>query len=345
MSFEQTVRDEVKKLGGWVNAHSHIDRAYIMDSKYFDHADMDPWEVANYPLPVKQSVVGNVHEGLAYTEESLRERISRVLDESVDFGVSVLRSAIDTTADIGTRALDVALELKQEYADKIIFEIGAYPIFGFKKNRPERWDTFVEGAAEADFIVTLPERDNKEDHIGFKEHFRRVIKVADEFKKDIHFHVDQTNDPDEVGTETLIEAVRWLKPSVKVWAVHSLSIASYDEWRFNRVVEGLQETGIRVIVCPNATLSNRQNRNINVPMHNSITRVLDLCLADIPVTFGTDNIQDYLCPENTPDMYDEIKTATRALRFYNASTWAKLATGTKLNEVDKMKIRKAIGGG
>ena len=345
MSFEQLVRDEVKKLGGWVNAHAHIDRAYTMDNKYFEHADMDPWEVANYPLTVKQSVVGNVHEGAAFTTESLKVRMSRVLEKSIAFDVATLSTAIDTTADIGTRGLETALELKNEYDGRIVFNIGAYPIFGFKDSRPERWDIFVEGAMMADFIVTLPERDAKEDHIGFKEHFRRVLNLANQLKKDVHFHVDQTNDPEENGTETLIEAVRWLQPNIKIWAVHALSVASYDEWRFNRLVEGLQETGIGIIVCPNATLSNRQNRNIDVPMHNSITRVLEFCLADIPVMFGTDNIEDYLCPENTPDMYDEIKTAARALRFYNASTWAKLATGTKINEVDKMKIRKALLGG
>ena len=55
-----------------------------------------------------------------------------------------------------------------------------------------------------------------------------------------------------------------------VWAVHSFSIASYDEEHFKKVVEGLKETNIGVIVCPSATLSNKQNRNIMVPMHNSI---------------------------------------------------------------------------
>ena len=147
------------------------------------------------------------------------------------------------------------------------------------------------------------------------------------------------------------EAVRWLRPDSRgraerrpptVWAVHALSIASYSEERFQRVVEGLKETNIGVIFCPSATLSNKQDRRILVPMHNSITRVLDLLLADIPVRIGTDNIQDFFLPAGTMDLYEEVANASNILRFYNFTTWAKIASGTKLNEVDKMKIRTAL---
>ena len=42
------------------------------------------------------------------------------------------------------------------------------------------------------------------------------------------------------------------------------------------------------------------------------------------------------------DLYNEIANAANILRFYNFTTWAKIATGAKLNEVDKMKIRTAL---
>ena len=111
---------------------------------------------------------------------------------------------------------------------------------------------------------------------------------------------------------------------------------------FRKVLEGLRETNIGVIVCPSATLSNKQIRNILVPMHNSITRVLDLLLEDIPVRIGSDNIQDFFLPAGSLDLYNEVCYAANTLRFYNFTTWAKIASGTRLNEVDKMKIRSAL---
>ena len=353
MGFEEELRKAVKNLGGWHNAHAHVDRSFVMESRYVDHADMDPWDIATYPLEAKQHTTGALHEGLAYSRESLRERITRALETSIEHGTRRFDSFIDTTADcIKLDALEVALELKQTYKEKIDFRVGAYPIFGFKDDQPERWNIFREGAKVADFIGTLPERDSRPTHIGFKEHFRRVLNLANELGyKEVHMHVDQSNYPHENGTETLIEAVRWLRPDASgriqrrmptVWAVHALSISSYSEDRFKRVVEGLYETNIGVIVCPSATLSNKQNRNIMVPMHNSITRVLELLLADIPVRIGTDNVEDFFLPAGSLDLYNEIGYAANALRFYNFTTWAKIATSERLNEVDKMKIRSAL---
>ncbi len=353
MSFENELRRAVRETGGWVNAHAHVDRAFVMEAKFVEHADMDPWEIATYPLEVKQHVTGVLHEGIAYTRESLLERMGRALEESISHGVTRLDSFIDTTADgVGLLALECAVELKEKYRERIDFRVGAYPIFGFKDDDRRRWEIFEEGAKIADFIGTLPERDARKGHIGFKEHFRRVLELANRLdNKEVQFHVDQTNLPDERGTLTLIEAVRWLRPDSRgraekrpptVWAVHALSVASYGDAKFREVTEGLKETNIGVIVCPSATLSNRQDRKILVPMHNSITRVLELLAEDIPVRIGTDNIQDFFLPAGSLDMYGEIFVAANALRFYNYSTWVKIATGQRLNEVDKMKIGNAL---
>jgi len=353
MGFESELKKTVKSLGGWFNAHAHIDRAFVMESKYVEHADMDPWEIATYPLEAKQHTTGALHEGLAYTNKSLEERMGRALETAIEYGTSRLDSFIDTTADlIGLKALEVALDLKEQFKGRLDFRVGAYPIFGFIDSEKRRWEVFEEGARMADFIGTLPERDMRASHIGLKDHFKRVIELGNKLDgKEIHMHVDQTNRPDENGTETLIEAVRWLRPDARghpakrqptVWAVHALSIASYSEERFQRILEGLKETNMGVIVCPSATLSNKQYRDIMVPMHNSITRVLELLLADIPIRLGSDNVEDFFMPAGSFDMYLEVREAANALRFYNFTTWAKIATGNRLNEIDKMKIKNAL---
>jgi cytosine/creatinine deaminase len=352
MNFEEEVRKAAASYGGWLNAHAHIDRAHVMEPMYVDYADMDPWEIATYPLPVKQHTTGVLHEGPAYTPESLRERMGRVLDASIACGTRRLDSFIDTTADrVGLTALEAALELKARYKGKIEFRVGAYPIFGFKDDDKRRWDVFVEGARMADFVGTLPERDALPEHVGFKEHFRRVFELANKLGKDVHMHVDQTNLPNENGTETLVEAVRWLRPDrtghaekrePTVWAVHALSVASYDEERFRRLLDAVKETNVGVIVCPGATLSNKQDRRVHVPMHNSITRVLEFLIEDINVRMGTDNIEDFFMPAGNADLFQEIKTAADSLRFYTFNTWAKIACGMRLNEVDKMKVRRAL---
>jgi len=354
MNFEREFRKAAEKYGGMINAHTHLDRAYVMKPEFVEYADMDPWEIATYPLPVKQHTTGILHEGPAYKHNSLIARMERAIKESIQFGVKRIDSFIDTTADcIGLTAIEAANELKQKYKRSIDFRIGVYPIFGFKDSEKKRWETFEAGAKMADYIGTLPERDAIHGHIGFNEHFLRVVELADRLGKDIHMQVDQTNSPEDNGTETLIEAIRWLRSDKRghaekreptVWAVHALSVASFNEERFQKVLDGLVENNIGIILCPAATLSNKQNRSINVPMHNSITRVLEFLLEDIPVRIGTDNIEDFFMPIGTPDLFQEVKTAANTLRFYNFHTWAKIACGIRLTEVDKMKVKKALLG-
>ena len=352
--FQKTARRHVKNLGGWYNAHAHIDRAHTMQKKYYEHADMDPWQLVNAPLKIKQHATGVLHEGLAYRPDELKKRITSTIKEMIHFGYRRIDSFVDTTADcIGTSALEIALEIKHKYRQDIDFRVGAYPIFGFRKDKQEYWDVFVKGAEMADFIGTLPERDALDKHIGYNEHIRKVIELANSLgNKEVHMHVDQTNDPEETGTETLIEAIRWLRPDPEghakktpptIWAVHALSVASYDEERFQKLKKGLIETNIGIRFCPCATLSNKQDRTIYVPMHNAITRVCDYILDGIPMLMGTDNIDDVFCPTGEVDMYPDLKTAAEALRFQcNPKTWAKVTTGSYLNAIDRKSVEDSI---
>lgn len=357
--FEKELRDAVKQYGGWHNAHVHIDRAYTLEQKYVDYADLNVWDIMTYPLPVKQHTAGVLHDGPAYFDDSLEKRMSRVIEESIALGVKRIDSFIDVTADsVRTRALRIAFDIREKYKDKIDLRLGVYPIFGFKDDDKGRMTIFKVGvefyAAQnhVDFIGTLPERDALPGHIGFKEHIRTVIEIANHYDNmDVHFQVDQTRDPNENGTETVIEAVRWLRPSKNgftrketptIWLVHSLASSSKTEDRFMKIIDGLKETNIGIIVCPKATLSNKQDRSLLIPAYNSITRVLDFLVEGIQVRIGTDNIEDFFIPTGSIDMYNEIEIASDALRFYNFNTWAKVAAGIKLNEIDKMKIKKAL---
>ncbi len=340
----------VNKFGGYVNNHSHIDRAYTLDRKYLEHKSMDPLEASSYSLKVKQNLTGDLHNGPAYETESLEERMRRVLDESIEHNISSITSFIDTTADrVGLSALEIALKLKKEYEDKIKLSTVSYPIFGFKPDDEKRHEVFREASKLSDYIGGLPERDEPRDHIGYDEHLKTVLQTGIELNKEVHVHVDQANNPFEEGTLTLIQAVRWLgipklydDNTPSVWAVHSISPSCYSEEKFEKVLDGLKKYNIGVIVCPSAAISMRQLRPVKTPTHNSIARVLEMLESKIPVRIGTDNISDVFMPSNTPDMYYEVWMLANSVRFYNPEILAKIATNTRLNDMDRELISKSL---
>jgi cytosine/creatinine deaminase len=348
---------QVDSLGGFFNAHAHLDRADTLGDEHLTHINTTSLEASSLPLAAKQNLTGDLHRGLAYTEENLRQRMSQVIERLVSYGTTRLTSCIDVTSDIGEDgllALRIACELRDSFADRIRIEIGPSPIFGFKEGS-NRWEAFAQAAEKADFISGLPEKDDytglrdRDGKVGFREHLKRVISLGCMHKKEVHLHLDQANHPDEVGTETLIDGLRWIEqpeiPDHKgpvIWVVHMLSPSAYSERRFSKLIDGLLEHNIGVIVCPTAAISMRQLRPINAPMHNSIARVLELCKRKVPIRLGTDNICDVFVPQSDGDMLTEIKMAGHACRFAIPHVWAKLSSGVHLNEVDRSTIGRVL---
>jgi cytosine deaminase len=346
-SLERTVRE----FGGWVNAHTHLDRANTLAPEFLQHANIDPVGAAGLSLPVKQILVGELHKGLGYRSDNLYTRMREELERMAAMRVREVTSFIDATPDIGLVAIEQAVRLRAEFKDRLALKIAVSPIFGFKnpKVNPDRWEVYKQAAKVADVLGGLPVRDRAEGRVGFDGHVRMLLELAHDLGKPVHLQVDQDNDPREEETEQLVQAVRWLgSPKVPgeegptVWAVHAISPSCYDEARFQRLVENLRKYNVGVICCPTAALSMLQLRPMLTPVHNSIARILDMVLAGVTVRIGSDNICDIFMPNGDGSVRSEIWVAATALRFYHAMVWAKIACAVPPNEGDKEWIRQSL---
>ena len=352
--YEKSILDEAALLGGIYNAHSHLCRAHTLEGKYLAHIGTSPLEASNLPLSVKQDLVGDLHRGgPAYTEASLRERMTYAIERQIAFGVTRIDTNIDATPDLpedGLLAIRVALELKGVYAKRgIKIRIAPTPIFGFKtdaRDKRPRWDVFAEAARMCDFLSLLPEKDDfdkpwaRDGKVGFKHHIRMGLELACDLGKEVQFHLDQMDIPGERGTERLLEVLEVLdQPKIEgdgpaTWVIHMISPSAYSEERFAVLVDRLLEFNVGVIVCPSAALSMRQLRSIDAPKHNSIARVPELVKRKVPIRLGTDNAEDVFVPMGNGDMLTEILLAASSLRVALPSLWGKLAAGVRPNNVD-----------
>jgi hypothetical protein len=282
--------------------------------------------------------------------------MSAVLERLISYGTTKVDTCIDATTGVGKDgllAISVAQELKEKFADRIKLRFAPNPIFGFKEGSG-RWEIFCEAAKVADFLSGLPEKDGtpkvppSDGRIGFECHLRRVIELGWELKKEVHFHLDQANNPEEQGTETLIEALRYFGcPQIPnhtgptVWVIHAISPSAYSEGRFARLVDGLLEFNVGISYA-HAAISMRQLRPIASPTHNCIARILELVKRKVPVLLGSDNIADMYVPQSDGDMLTEIKLASHAVRFAIPYVWAKLGSGVALNNVDRATVGRFL---
>ncbi len=360
--YDREILRLVKRFGGMYNGHGHFDRADTVEDKYLRHIGTTPVEASNLPLSVKQNLVGDLHTGIAYTEDDLRERMSRAFELQLAYGVTRLDTNIDATPDLpedGLLAIRVALELKEKFALRgLSIRVAPTPIFGFKSDtryKLSRWQVFEEASKRCDYLSLLPEKDDFGDgedpdgRVGFKRHIRMGLELSCKIKKEAQFHLDQMNVPGETGTERLLETLEVLDMPVvegstgpSVWVVHMISPSAYDERRFAKLIDKLLKYKVGVIVCPSAALSMRQLRAIEAPTHNSIARVLELIKRKVPIRLGTDNIADVFVPQADGDMLTEIKMGGAALRLNNPSIWAKLACGLPPNNVDVNTVGRTL---
>jgi cytosine/adenosine deaminase-related metal-dependent hydrolase len=342
----------ITELGGIHNAHLHLDRAGTIKQKYMAGASIQPFENSHISLAKKHSLISILHDGLAYDLQDLSERINYYIDEMVSVGTSRADTAVDVTCDrVKLSALKVICEVKRRRKNEINLHIGAYSPFGFKDSEPERWDLLLEGAEIADFVASLPERDDTNyypSHIGFHEHCKRMLFLSQQIDKPIHIHVDQRNEPSENGTETIIQLVKENEAQYSrvgepmVWLVHVISPSTYSEARFKELVKGLVTYNIGVICCPSAAIGMRQLRPLRTPTYNSIARILEMLAAGVHVRLGSDNIADICSPSGTPDLTDEIFILSNAIRFYHIGILAKLASGVRLNSKDRQLIKQHL---
>jgi len=348
--YDRMILEAVWGFGGFYNAHAHIDRAYTLGDEHLHHIGLSPIEASTRPLSVKQNLVGDLHRGIAYTEENLRKRMRYAIEMQIALGVTRLDTCIDATPDLpedGLLAIRVALELKEEFRDRIKIRIAPNPIFGFFRG-PERLAVFRNAAEKCDYLSLLPEKDGKDSDSGYSRHIIEGLAIAREMGKEVQLHLDQENISLEKGSETLVDSLRWLDqaivpgggPAIKI--IHMISPSAYDEKRFAQLLDQLVKYNIGIIICPTAALSMRQIRPIDAPTHNSIARMPDLIKRRVPIWLGTDNISDVFVPQGDGDLLTEIKNGGHALRMAHPSIWAKLAAGQELNSVDIHTIGRVL---
>ena len=350
--FYEPVSAELARHGGFHNAHLHLDRAHTLEERFVDHGRVNILESSYLSLQSKHALIRSVHDRPAYDEDVFKARVRRAVDEMIACGTRLADTVVDVTPDrVGLTALTWMQEIARDVAGTLTMRAAAYTPLGFRDDEPHRWDLFEAGVAQADFIRSLAEADDRDDypeHIGLEEHYRRILALARRTGKVAQIHTDQRNLPQEAMTERLIEVIRETGPlaaadgSPLIWAVHVISPNCYGDTRWEAFVEGLLECNIGVISCPSGALGMRAIRPIQTPTANSIARLLELAAAGVPVRIGSDNIADMCSPSTTANLMDEVLILSAALRFYQPSLLAKFAAGVPLEADDRAGLAEHL---
>ena len=297
---------KIKQNGGYVNAHSHIDRAYT--SSYFSNNEQYLFLKEKWKLVDKIKVQS--------TTKDYKERMLKCIKNQQDFGVTSLLSFIDIDDVAGFRAIEAATQVKEE--TDINFKIACQTLKGVLKPKYEMMIEFQ--LQNIDIIGSLPAAD-----LDKAKHLDKVMKWAKEYNKRLHVHVDQLNTPEEKETEMLARKTMEWGIEGNVTAVHSISLACHPEYYRNEVYKMSRDAGLSFISCPSAWIDHPRREDL-APIHNSITPVDELIQNDLIVAIGSDNIMDVYKPYCDGDMSFELRMLLEACKIYDEEQLVKIAT-------------------
>lgn len=270
------------------------------------------------------------------------ERLDRAIGSRREQGIRVCRSYIDVSPSIGLEALEIALRAKRRWQKRGFYlQISAYPMEGV--DTEERRE-LLEDACKLpgiEVIGSLPSRwrSGVNDVMTSIDNMEYLFSVAHGFNRAIDMQVDQKNHPDEMETRWLVglaEEYRRRGYTKSIAATHCLSMAAWeDEELIDDTLDLMARWGVSMIVCPRATLNNKQEREVFARIHNSIAP-WDRALAHgVNVAIGIDNVSDLYMPLSDGDIWKEVDTLINAVRFQGDLS--------KIADILTRNGRKALG--
>jgi cytosine deaminase len=312
-NIESFFLDKVDELGGFVCHHAHFDKAHLITEEGL--------KLSQSSLQEKWTLYRKLKE--EYTEYNLHSRMARCIGHMISQGVSKCRTFIDADQIVGLLPMQVALNIKREYANKgFDLQLAVQPLEGVLE--PEAQRMFVKACEMADVIGGLPDRD--EDPLA---HMDFIFNLAKDMNKPVDVHVGQNNIPSERESEMVADKTFEHGLEGQVRLVHAISLACQPEQDRKRVISKLRETGIGVVVCPSAALSMKQQSEYYAPIHNSIAPVIELIEGGVDVMLGVDNIHDLFMPLVDGDLWFECRLMMEAIRCYDLDLIAKIATNKR----------------
>jgi cytosine/adenosine deaminase-related metal-dependent hydrolase len=327
-NFKKLILEEIRKKGGWVNAHVHADRAFTVNP---DKLDI----YKNHDLVAKWDIVDEVKNASA---DDYYKRFAQAFELMIEQGVSAIGTFVDVDPVAEDRALLGALKAKFFYKDQLEVKLINQTLKGVINKDARKW--FDIAAEKVDIIGGLPRRDEL-DHGKGLEAFDILMETAKKYGKLLHVHVDQFNVTSDTETEILADKTIEHGMEGKVVAIHSISIAAHNKEYRHKVYKKMQQAKLMVIACPFAWIDGNRNETMQ-PFHNSLTPVDELYQFGIPIAIGTDNIADYMLPFNDGDMWPELRLLAQGNRFLEIDELVKIATdnGRKALGLEPFKAEK-----
>ncbi len=235
-------------------------------------------------------------------ESEIEQNASRVIRDSVAYGVLQLRAFCDVDSINRLKSIKILLKLKEEFKRSIRMQLVAFPQEGIIRD-PDTKELLREALdIGADVVGGIPWLEKTKD--AKERHIDTVFQLAKEYNKDVHTLIDDNEDPNSSCIEYLAKKTIRERFHGRVSASHCrgrLSL-SYDDYA-RKIFSLLRTARITVVENPHVSLL-IYGRKAGYPKPRGTTRVKELVDAGVNVAIGQDDIDDPYYPFGRGDMLE-----------------------------------------
>ncbi|MDI6836940.1 MAG: amidohydrolase family protein [Rhizobiaceae bacterium] len=256
----------------------------------------------------RMNVSGTLLEGIALwgelrprlTKEALVERALRYCDLAVTQGLLFIRSHVDTS-DPRLIAAEALIEVRERVRPYIELQLVAFPQDGYY--RAAEGEKSLERALDMglDIVGGIPHFERTME--DGRRSLEALCRIAAERGLPVDIHCDETDDPMSRHIETLAaETVRHGLQG-RVAGSHLTSMHSMDNYYVSKLIPLMAEAEINVIPNPLINIM-LQGRHDTYPKRRGMTRVRELMVAGLNVSFGQDCMMDPWYAMGSADMLE-----------------------------------------
>lgn len=262
-------------------AHCHLDKCHTIERLGTVGGDL------------LQAISAQMKDKANWTEEDLRGRAARGLEEAKAAGCTAMRTHVDwgdaQHAPLSWRVMtDLAqsTDITLQYAALTGIDQMADGAFSDAVARQVARDKGVLGS----FILG---------HERLQAGIAKCIAAADRFGLCLDFHVDEGLG-DFNGLEAIADAALVTGFEGPILCGHAVSLADRSSEAFARIADKLAKANIAICALPTTNLY-LQGRTTGTPDRRGITRLRELNTAGVRVVIGSDNVGDAFCPTGAHD--------------------------------------------
>jgi cytosine deaminase len=297
----------------FVDAHLHVDKAFVMDSCQLGEANLSVAAAVEAMRVVKAR----------YTADDLLSRGRHTLARALRHGTTAIRAQCDVDPVIGLLALDALVALRREFADRLDLQIVAFPQEGLLGG-PEAVDVMRQAfKAGADLVGGGPL------DADYRAHIAQAFALAREFGVPVDIHadlgIDRLRPPSEWEAPLVAAHARATGLAGRVAIGHFAASSALTLQQIRELAAVLAGAGVHVAALTASELY-RQGMDDPVNSRRGVPRVVDLLDAGVNVVFASNNIRDAFVTFGNADMLEQALLGATATHLDDPDTALEMVT-------------------